>query len=58
MDDKVSVTVRKEENGGVKFGNINTSCYSSEETFIPLKNLFKYPTDKDPPPDGMNLFWR
>jgi len=28
------------------------------KTSIPLKILFKYPTDKDLPPDGMNLFWR
>jgi hypothetical protein len=35
MDDKVSVTVREEENGGVKFGNINTSGYSSEENLYP-----------------------
>jgi hypothetical protein len=29
-----------------------------KKTFIPLKNLFKYSTDKDPPPDGMNSFWK
>jgi hypothetical protein len=29
-----------------------------KKTSIPLKILFKYPTDKDPPPDGMNSFWR
>jgi hypothetical protein len=25
---------------------------------IPLKILFKYPTDRDPPSDGMNTFWK
>jgi hypothetical protein len=35
MDDKVSVMVREEENGGVKFGNINTSGYSSKEYLYP-----------------------
>ena len=25
---------------------------------IPLKTLFKYPTERDPPSDGMNTFWR
>ena len=25
---------------------------------IPLKSLFKYPTERDPPSNGMNTFWR
>lgn len=25
---------------------------------IPLRKLFKYPLEKDPPSDGMNTFWR
>jgi len=29
-----------------------------KKTSIPLKILFKYPTKKDLPLDGMNLFWR
>lgn len=28
------------------------------KVFIPLRILFKYPTDKDLPSDGMNTFWR
>ena len=28
------------------------------KVFIPLKTLFKYPTDKDPPSEGMNTFWK
>ena len=41
---------------------LNTATRSAHITpvkvSIPLKNLFKYPADKDPPSDGMNAFWR
>jgi hypothetical protein len=29
-----------------------------KKTSIPLEILFKYPTDTDPPSEGMNSFWR
>jgi hypothetical protein len=29
-----------------------------KKTSIPLQILFKYPTDTDPPSDGMNSFWK
>ena len=28
------------------------------KTKIPLKNLFRYPTDSDAPAEGLNFYWR
>jgi hypothetical protein len=34
------------------------STQSSTKTKIPLKNLFRYPTDPDAPAEGLNFYWK
>jgi len=38
----------------------STSCRSTRpsKTKIPLKNLFRYPTDPDAPAEGLNFYWK
>ena len=30
----------------------------TKNTTLPPKNLFRYPTDTDPPAEGLNFYWR
>ena len=46
----------------IRIPPLTTATHSGQpptvKVFIPLKTLFKYPTDKDPPSEGMNTFWK
>ena len=42
----------------LNLANLSNQATEVQKTFIPLQNLFKYPTVMDPPSDGMNSFWK
>jgi hypothetical protein len=37
---------------------LSNQATQATKTSIPLRILFKYPTDKAPPSEGMNSFWK
>jgi hypothetical protein len=39
-------------------GTCSRSTRPSMKTKIPLKNLFRYPTDPDAPAEGLNFYWK
>jgi hypothetical protein len=39
-------------------GTSSRSTRPSMKTKIPLKNLFRYPTDPDAPAEGLNFYWK